>query len=131
MCATSITNGVRTWGQSGQDLEILLNLATVGHAGRIICTRNVLSQRSHCASTLREVTMGTTQVAVDDRLERPPATSGGRRQSPLASLSQGALHRGSDQIISGFEMSVEAAVRQAGFLHQLGYSDTVDAVTAH
>src|SRR5258708_27417540 len=75
--------------------------------------------------------MGTTQVAVDDRLERPPSTSGGRRQSPLTSLSQGALHRGADQIISGFEMSVEAAVRQAGFLHQLGYSDTVDAITAH
>ena len=72
-----------------------------------------------------------TQVAVDDRLERAPATSGGRCQSPLASLSQGALHRGADQVISGFEMSVETAVRQAGFLHQLRYSDTVDAITAY
>jgi hypothetical protein len=75
--------------------------------------------------------MGRTQVAVDDRLERPSATSAGRAHSQLTSLSQGALHRGADQIISGFEMSVEAAVRQAGFLHQLRYSDTVDAITAH
>jgi hypothetical protein len=75
--------------------------------------------------------MGRTQVAVDDRLERPSATLGGRTHSPLTSLSQGALHRGADQIISGFEMSVEAAVRQAGFLHQLRYSDTVDAITAN
>src|ERR1700722_4154454 len=75
--------------------------------------------------------MGMIQVPVDDRLERPSATSGGRTHSPLASLSQGALHRSADQITSGFEMSVEAAVRQAGFLHQLRYSDTVDAITAH
>src|SRR5271168_2732606 len=75
--------------------------------------------------------MSGTQVAIDDRLERPSATSAGRTHSQLTSLSQGALHRGADQIISGFEMSVEAAVRQAGFLHQLRYSDTVDAITAH
>src|ERR1700722_86474 len=75
--------------------------------------------------------MVRTQVAVDDRLERPPATSGGRRQSPLASLSQAILHRGADQVISGCEMSVETAVCQAGFLHQLRYSDTVDAITAY
>jgi N-acyl-L-homoserine lactone synthetase len=75
--------------------------------------------------------VGRTQVAVDDRLERPSATSAGRAHSHLTSLSQGALHRGADQIISGFEMSVEAAVCQAGFLHQLRYSDTVDAITAY
>jgi hypothetical protein len=75
--------------------------------------------------------VGWTEVVVDDRFERPSATLTGRSHSPRTSLSQGAFHRGADQFISGVEMTVEAAVGQTGFLHQLRHSDTVYATAAH
>jgi hypothetical protein len=75
--------------------------------------------------------VGWTEVVVDDRFERPSATLAGRCHSPRTSLSQGTFHCGADQFISGFEMTVEAAVRQAGFLHQFRYSDSVYATAAH
>ncbi|RMR53890.1 hypothetical protein ALP85_200053 [Pseudomonas syringae pv. syringae] len=75
--------------------------------------------------------MCRTQVVVYDRFERSSATLTARSHGPRASLGQSAFHCGGDQFISRFEMTVEAAVGQTGFLHQIRHADTVYATAAN
>ena len=53
-----------------------------------------------------------------------------RFERPLRAFVERACDAFGDEVLARREMPVEAAMRQRGFLHQVGHADTVDTALA-
>jgi hypothetical protein len=73
--------------------------------------------------------MRGAEIGVDERRERR-ALQPGDCVDRLGAIAERVLDRLGDKLVAGGEVPVEAAVREAGFLHQVCDADALDTLFA-
>ena len=112
------------------DGEAFFDLTGVAGSGRRAVSGHVGGDAGQAAAGFGVIPMPWAEVAVDQSGQsRSPAQSA-RSHGPLAALAQSSLGGLADKLLSGVEVTVEAAMGQSGCAHEIGDGQACDAVTA-